>query len=104
MNKSRRAVRDEVISTQERRARQRYNSGLALLGFGCLLVLLAPALWNGFEDLLAGEHVFDMSALVAILSFMLCSAMLAALFAVWKGQRGIEHDRGGVETLHSLDK
>jgi hypothetical protein len=96
--KTRRAVRDEVISIHERRTRQRYNMGLALLGFGCLLLLLAPAIWNGLEDLLAGEHLFDFPTLVAFLVLMLFPAMLAALFAVWKGKQDVEHDRGGVET------
>ena len=40
--KTRRAVRDEVISIQERRTRQRHNLGLALMGLGALLLLLAP--------------------------------------------------------------
>ena len=58
-----------------------------------MLVLLAPAIWNGLEDLLAGEHLFDLPALVTFLILMLFSAMLAALIAVWKGQARVEHDR-----------
>ena len=76
--KTRRAVRDEVISTQERRVRHRRNLGLALMGFGLLMLLLAPAIWNGLEDLLAGEHLFDLPALVTCLILMLFPAMLAA--------------------------
>jgi hypothetical protein len=97
--KTRRAVRDQVISTRERRVRQRRNTGFALIGFVCLLVLLAPAIWNGLEDLFAGEHLFDLPTLVALLVLMLVPAMLAALFAVWRGQRDVEHDRGGFETI-----
>jgi hypothetical protein len=102
--KTRRAVRDEVISTQERRTRQRHNMGLALMGFGFLLVLLAPAIWNGLEYLLAGEHILDLPAVVAFLILMLFPAMLAALIAVWKGQRDVEHDRGGFETFRPIEK
>lgn len=102
--KTRRAVRDEAISTRERRTRQRHNLGLALLGFGCLLLLLAPAIWNGLEDLLAGEHLFDLPASVAFLILMLFPAMLAALIAVWRGQRDVEHDRGGFEIFHPIEK
>ena len=102
--KTRRAVRDEVISIRERRTRQRQNFGFALLGFACLLVLLAPALWNGLEDLFAGEHLFDLPASVAFLILMLVPAMLAVLIAVWRGQRDVELDRGGFETFHPIEK
>ena len=102
--KTRRAVRDEVISTQERRARQRHNLGWALMGFGFLLLLLAPAMWSGLEDLLAGEHLFDLPALVTCLILMLFTAMFAALIAVWKSRQDVEHDRGGFETFRPIDK
>lgn len=97
--KTRRAVRDAVITGQEHRMRHRRNLGLAMMGFVFLLVLLAPPLWNGLEDLLAGEHIFDLPALVAFLILMLLPAILAALIAIWKGQRDVEHDRGGFETF-----
>ena len=102
--KTRRRVRDEVISNQEQRVRRRHNMGWALMGFGFLLLLLAPAIWNGLEDLLAGEHIFDLPALVTCLILMLFSAMFAVLIAVWKGQRGVEHDRGGAEIFHPFEK
>lgn len=44
--KTRRAVRDEVISTAERRKSQRRNLGIAMFAFALLLVLLAPAIWT----------------------------------------------------------
>ena len=102
--KTRRAVRDEVISTQERRVRHRRSLGFAIFAFVSLFVLLAPALWVGLEDLLAGEHLFDLPTLVACLILMLFSGMLATLVAVWKGQRDAQHDRGGFETFRSIDK
>ena len=73
--KTRRAVRDEVISSEERRVRQLRVMGVALIGFLCLLVLLAPAIWNGLEDILAGEHILDLPAQVALLTLMLFSTM-----------------------------
>ena len=102
--KTRRAVRDEVISTQERRVRQRRNLGLAIIGFVSLLVMLGPALWIGMEDLLAGERLFDLPAQVAFLIAMLLLAMLAALIAVWKGQHHVQHDRRGFETFPPIEK
>ena len=97
--KTRRAVRDEVISSQERRGRQLRVMGVALLGFLCLMVLLAPAIWNGMEDVLAGEHILDLPAQVALLSLMLFPAMLAALIAFWKGKQDVEYDRRGFRSL-----
>jgi hypothetical protein len=102
--KTRRAVRDEVISSQERRVRQLRVMGLALFGFLCLMVLLAPAIWNGLEDILAGEHILDLPAQVALLTLMLFPAMLAALIAFWKGKQDVEHDRGGFESFRSIEK
>jgi hypothetical protein len=30
--------------------------------------------------------------------------MLATLIAVWRGQRNLDHDRGGFETFRSIEK
>ena len=102
--KTRRAVRDAVISGQEHRVRRRRNLGLAMVGFVALLVLLAPPLWNGLEDLLAGEHIFDLPTLLVLFVLMLLPAILAALIAIWRGQRDLDHDRGGFETFRTIEK
>jgi hypothetical protein len=102
--KTRRAVRDAVISTQEIRTRQRRNLGFAILGFVLMLVLLAPAIWNGMEDLLGEERLFDMPTQIAFLIAMLLLTSLATLIAVWRGQRNLDHDRGGFETFRSIEK
>ncbi len=102
--KTRIAVRDAVISTAERRTRQRRNLGIAIFAFASLLVLLAPAIWSGLEDIFAGEHLFDLPTVVAFSALMLFSAMLAALIAFWKGQRAVDHDRGGVQTFRPIGK
>jgi hypothetical protein len=102
--KTRRAVRDAVISTQEKRTRQRRNVGFALLGFVFMLVLLAPAIWNSVEDLLGEERLLDLPSQIAFLIVMLLLTMLATLIAVWRGQRNLDHDRGGFETFRSIEK
>jgi hypothetical protein len=102
--KTRRAVRDAVISTREHRTRQRRNLGFAILGFLSMLVLLGPAVWTGVEELLGEEPLFDLPTQVAFLIAMLFLAMLAALIAVWKGQRHVQHDRGGFETFPPIEK
>jgi hypothetical protein len=102
--KTRLRVRDEVISTQERRVRQRHSVGLALVGFLCLLVLLAPAVWSGVDDLLGEERGFDLHAEIAFLIAVLLVAMLAALIAVWRGQHNVQHDRRGFETFPPTER
>jgi hypothetical protein len=102
--KTRRAVRDAVITGREHRIRQRRNVGFAFLGFVCILVLLGPAIWNGVEDLLGDERLFDLPTQLAFLIAMLLLAMLAALVAVWKGQRDVQHDRRGFETFPPIEK
>lgn len=102
--KTRRAVRDAVITTQEKRTVQRRNLGFVILGFISMLVLLGPAIWTGVEDLLGEEHLFDLPTQLGFLIAMLLLAMLAALIAVWKGQRHVHHDRRGVGTFPPIEK
>jgi hypothetical protein len=102
--KTRRAVRDAVITTQEKRVQQRRNLGFAILSFVCMLVLLGPAVWSGVEELLGEERLFDMPTQVAFLIMMLFLGMLAALIALWKGQHQVQHDRRGFETFPPTEK
>ena|SRR5271156_2764463 len=102
--KTRRAVRDAVISTQEKRTRQRRNLGFAILGFVSMLVLLGPAIWTGVEELLGEEPLFDLPTQITFLIAMLFLAMLAALIAVWKEQHHVQHDRRGFETFPPTEK
>jgi sterol desaturase/sphingolipid hydroxylase (fatty acid hydroxylase superfamily) len=102
--RTRRAVRDAVISTQEQRSRQRRNLGLAILSFVFMLVLLGPAVWNGVEEFLGEEPLFDLPTQITFLIGMLFLAMLAALIAVWKGQHNVQHDRRGFETFPPIEK
>ena len=102
--KTRRAVRDAVITTQEKRSRQRRNLGFAILGFVSMLVLLGPAIWNAVEEFLGEEPLFDLPTQITFLIAMLFLAMLAALIAVWKEQHNVQHDRRGFETFPPTEK
>jgi hypothetical protein len=102
--KTRRAVRDAVITTQEKRIRHRRNLGLAILGFVSMLLLLGPAIWTGVEELLGEEPLFDLPTQITFLIAMLFLAMLAALIAVWKEQHHVQHDRRGFETFPPTEK
>jgi hypothetical protein len=102
--RTRRAVRDAVISTQEKRSRHRRSLGFAILSFVSILVLLGPAVWTGVEELLGEEPLFDVPTQITFLVGMLLLAMLAALIAVWKGQHNVQHDRRGFETFPPIEK
>ena len=56
------------------------------------------------KPILAGEHILDLPAQVALLTLMLFSTMLAALIAFWKGKQDVEHDRGGSQSFRSIEK
>jgi hypothetical protein len=93
VRRTRYAVRDTFIGLEERRIRQRRNIGLALLALFTVLILLTPEIWNSVEDLLAGEHLADLSCQFAFMLLMLAPAMLAALAAVWKEHLSIRRER-----------
>jgi hypothetical protein len=98
--KTRRAVRDAVISSEEQKIRKLRTMGFALIGFLTLLVLLGPGIWTYTEDLLAGDHILDFHLMVHVLILMFFPATLAALLAaMWKGKKDLQQDRGGVETF-----
>jgi hypothetical protein len=93
VQRTRRVMRDTALAIEERRIRQRRNTGFALLALVTILVFLAPAVWNSVEDIITGEHLADLPAQAAFLLLTLTPAMLAALAAVWKEQRDIDHRR-----------
>ena len=102
--KTRRAVRDAVITNEEEHHRKMRTMGFALIGFLTLLVLLGPTIWTYAEDLFEGEHILDFHNMVHGLVLMSFPAILAALFAaMWKGKKYLQRDRGGVETFRQID-
>lgn len=93
VQRTRRVVRNTAIGLGEQRMRQRRNVGFAILALLALPVLLAPAIWNGVEDLLGGEHFADLPIQIAFLLLMLFPTMIAALIAGWRGHN--VHGRRG---------
>ena len=84
--RARRAVREAVIVMDEEKGRSRRNLGIALLALASLFVLLSPILWSSMDELMAGEHIFDASAMVTMLAVALATAVCAALIAGWRRQ------------------
>ncbi len=95
VQRTRRAIRDAAIGLQEQRARQRRNVGCALATVLCMLILLAPAIWNSVEDFMGGEHFTDFPLQTALFLLLLFPAMIAALIAVWRGHRSLYYDERG---------
>jgi hypothetical protein len=93
VHRTRRVIRDTAIGLAEERSRRRRNIGFAVLAFLVLALVLAPAIWNGVEDLLGGEHFADLPTQITFLLLMLFPTMLAALIAGWKGHRDAEDRR-----------
>lgn len=84
--RARRSVREAVIVRDEERGRSRRNLGIALFALAALFILLTPVIWSSMDELMAGEHILDASAMVTMLAIALASAVFAALIAGWRRQ------------------
>jgi hypothetical protein len=92
VTRTRRAVRVADESRRVQGERGRRQIGITLFVFGVILVLLAPAIWGGLDDLLGGEHFADLPAQVGLLSSFLLLAVVGALVAIWRSrQKQDEH-------------
>lgn len=90
--RTRRSVMEAAREMEAQRARQRRQMGIALLVLGALVVLVTPALWTACNDLMAGEHFFDMPMMLLTLSLVLLSAIFAILLVSWRGGRRVLRD------------
>jgi Na+/glutamate symporter len=91
--RTRRFVMEANYTLQTRRRRRRRNMGVALLILSALILLLTPAIWSSIDDILGGEHFFDMPAMVMSLILLLFSTVFAALMIGWKNQQHLRHDK-----------
>jgi hypothetical protein len=92
VRRTRYAVRDKAIVLKEQRLQRRHSLGLALFVLSTMFILLAPAIWNGAQDLLDGEHLGDLSTQLAFLLILVASTMFAALAAFWMRRHGLRGD------------
>lgn len=86
VNRTRRAIR---VADERRRIKgkqDRRQMGLALFAISGVLVLLAPALWSWVDDLLGGEHFFDLPTQALLIGGSLLLAVVATLALLWRGQ------------------
>ncbi len=82
--RTRRSVMEAANEMQEQRARKRRHAGIALLAMGALVLLFAPALWIGVNDLSTGEHFLDLPVMMLTLFIVLLAAMFAILLVTWR--------------------
>jgi hypothetical protein len=90
VTKTRRAIRVANETRREKGERGRRNFGISLFAGGALFVLIAPALWDGLDDLIGGEHFTDLPTQVALVSTLLMMSIVAALIVLWRSRAG--HD------------
>jgi hypothetical protein len=93
VQRTRRIVLETVNEHRQQRTLKRRATGFSILVLAAFFVLLSPAIWSGIDDLLGGEHLFDMPGMVMGLILMLFCAVLGALFVGWKNQREMRHGK-----------
>ena len=91
--KTRRSVFNAMASRRSDSAGERRSLLLALLLTGALTLALAPALWAGVDDVLAGESILELPGMLAAFGVTLIAAMAAALFLISGERRAPEHAR-----------
>jgi hypothetical protein len=92
-HRTRRSIREAGTRLRGEAQRRRRHKGFALLLVMGFLMLLTPALWSGVDEILAGEHISDLSTMFTLLALMLFSAVVAALIASWKGHQPLRYGR-----------
>lgn len=93
--RTRRAIRIANETRREDGERGRRAFGISLFAGCALFLLLAPGLWYGLDDLIAGEHFADLPTQVALVSTLLMMSVVAALAVLWRsrsGQDGFRQD------------
>ncbi len=93
VQRTRRRVLDTVMEHRSQQVLRRRSTGIAILVLAVFFVVLSPAIWSGIDDLLGGEHVFDLPEMAMALILMLFCAILGALFLGWKNQREVRHGK-----------
>jgi len=90
--RTRRSVMEasQLLGTQ--RTRRRRNMGLVLLTLAAFILLLTPAIWSSVDDMLGGEHFFDVPAMVMSLILLLFSTVFAVLIGL-RNQRYFRHSK-----------
>ena len=78
--RTRRAIYNALVDRRANREQGRRHLFIALLLTGGLTLALAPALWAGIDDMLAGETLFDLPGMLAALGMTLFAAVAAVLF------------------------
>ncbi len=82
--RTRRVVSASLGVLQEQKEGRKRNRSLALAALVLVLFAVGPLLWRVADDLIGGEHIWDLTTEVSLLVCVLCPALLAAaLVAGW---------------------
>jgi len=87
VQRTRRAVMEAALQMNSSGTRRRRQTGIILLAFAGLLVLLTPALWSVTDDLFNGEQFQDMPTMTMSVIATLFSAIFAALIVHLRSRR-----------------
>ena len=86
--RARRVVMASLGVLQEQKARRRRTRAVAVASLLLMAVALGPFIWHLTDDLIGGEHIGDIAAMVALWACILSPAILAAaLVAGWLRRR-----------------
>jgi cytochrome bd-type quinol oxidase subunit 2 len=91
--RTRRTVMEAANEMHAQKARSRRKMGVVLLCLGVLLLVMTPTIWISVDDLMGGEHLFDMPAMILALAAVFITTILATLMVGWKRQQEVRHDR-----------
>lgn len=91
--KTRRVVHGALLGIKDRKVTSRRSLGIAMMASMAILLLLSPAIWNAFEDLVEGEHFGDIPTQMALLLIVSSLALLAALVLIWKNAQEMKRSK-----------
>ncbi len=94
VQRTRRAVMEAAYEMSASGIRRRRQTGIVLLAFVGLIVLLTPAIWSVAEDIFNGEPFQDMHPMIMSLIVTLFSTIFAALIVHLRNR----HARDGEES------
>lgn len=92
VERTRRSVMEASQLLLTQRTRRRRNMGLVLLTLAAFILLLTPAIWSSVDDMLGGEHLFDVPAMVMSLILLLFSTVFAVLIGL-RNQSSFRHSK-----------
>jgi hypothetical protein len=93
VQRTRRTVMEAAHQMRAAETRRRRQTGIALLAFLGLVLVLTPAVWTIADDLFSGEQFQDMPAMTMSLILTLFSTIFAALIIHLRSRRARDGEK-----------